>query len=149
MAQALNLYEALTRRGRVIRQGELVQIVIDGGGAMVAASADFRSAQKWAQTKPASGNVVSDRGRFFERIEALVSRPGSMLPTRGNRKQIEHLARLMKQGGYDLGEWMLPAEIKQLDPAANTESASTDRKDNSDEPEASAAPGDERTQQDD
>ena len=35
-----------------------------------------------------------------------------MLSTRGNAKQVEALAKLMKQGGYDLGEWMLPPELK-------------------------------------
>ncbi len=114
MKRTLSLFESATGRGRVVRQGDLVQIIIDGGGALVTTSVDFRAAQKWAQSKPATGNLISDRGRFFEQIGALVSRPGTMAPTRGNSKQLEGLARLMKQGGYDLGEWMLPPELKNV-----------------------------------
>ncbi len=116
MARTLNLFESATSRGRVIRQGDIVQIVIDGGGALVTTAQDFRVAQKWAQSKPASGNLVTDRGRLFEQLGSLVSRPGTIVQTRGNAKQLEQLARLMRQGGYDLGEWMLPPELKQNHP---------------------------------
>ncbi|MES0872449.1 hypothetical protein [Sinimarinibacterium thermocellulolyticum] len=106
------LLESALKRIRVIRQGDIVQLVIDGGGALVTTTQDFLQAQKWASTKPATGNLVTDRGRLLEQIGALVSRPGSMVSTRGNAKQVEALAKLMKQGGYDLSEWMLPPELK-------------------------------------
>lgn len=114
MARTLTLLEAALLRMRVIRQGDLVQIVIDGGGALVTTTMEFMQAQKWAQRKPATGNMVSDRGRFLEQITVLISRPGSIASTRGNARQVEGLARLMKQGGYDLNEWMLPPELKNL-----------------------------------
>jgi hypothetical protein len=114
VSKTLNVFEAATSRARVMKQGDLVQIVIDGGGAMVTTLAEFMQAQKWAQRKPATGNMVTDRGRFLEQITALVSRPGSMVSTRGNSKQVEALARSMKQAGYDIGEWMLPPELKNL-----------------------------------
>jgi len=110
---ARNLFESATARCRVIRQGDLVCLVIDGGGAMVMLSRDFQQTQKWAQSKTASGNVLTDRGRLFDQVPALVSRPGTTVGTRGNQKQLEGLARLMRQGGYDLGEWVLPVELKQ------------------------------------
>jgi hypothetical protein len=108
-----NLYEAVTLRARVLRQGDIVCYIVDGGGAMVMASQDFLQAQKWATSKPFSGNALTDRARFLEQIPALVSRPGSMLPTRGNDRQVERLAIAMRQAGYDLGEWLLPPELKR------------------------------------
>ena len=112
MARSESLFEAALKRIRVIRQGDIVQLVIDGGGAMVTTTQEFMQAQKWASSKTATGNIVTDRGRLLEQIGPLVARPGSMLGTRGNAKQVEALAKLMKQGGYDLGEWMLPPELK-------------------------------------
>ncbi len=133
MPRAETLFEAAVKRIRVMRQGDLVQLVIDGGGALVTTTQEFMQAQKWASSKTATGNTVTDRGRLLEQIGPLVSRPGSMLSTRGHTKQIEALAKLMKQGGYDLGEWMLPPELKnppipqrdkpdQLKKAADTDS---------------------------
>ncbi len=118
MARSETLFEAAVKRMRVIRQGDIVQIIIDGGGALVTTTQEFLQAQKWASSKPATGNMVTDRGRLLEQIGPLVSRPGSMLSTRGNAKQVEALAKLMKQGGYDLGEWMLPPELKNPAPTA-------------------------------
>jgi hypothetical protein len=112
VARTETLLEAALKRIRVIRQGDIVQLVIDGGGALVTTTQEFMQAQKWASSKTATGNIVTDRGRLLEQIGPLISRPGSMLSTRGNAKQVEALAKLMKQGGYDLGEWMLPPELK-------------------------------------
>lgn len=112
--RTLTLFESAVSRARVIRQGDIVQVVIDGGGAFVTFTQEFMQAQKWAQSKPATGNVVTDRGRLFERIGTLISRPGSMLSTRGHGKYVENLARSMNQTGYDLGEWMLPPELKDI-----------------------------------
>jgi len=114
MARTETLLEAATKRLRIIRQGDIVQIVIDGGGALVTTTQEVLQAQKWAGRKPATGNMVSDRGRFLEQITVLISRPGSMLSTRGNTRQVESLAKQMNQGGYDLNEWMLPPELKRL-----------------------------------
>ena len=65
---------------------------------------------------------MTDRGRFYEQIGTLISRPGSAVSTRGHGKYIETLARLMYQAGYDLSECMLPPAMKQpnafLSPAA-------------------------------
>lgn len=107
------LYDSATKRARVVRQGDIVCYIVDGGGAMVMASQDFVQAQKWATAKPASGNALTDRARFLEQVPALVSRPGSMLPTRGSERSVERLAKAMRQAGYDLNEWQLPPEIKR------------------------------------
>src|SRR3546814_19998561 len=58
--------------------------------------------------------MITDRGRFFEQIGTLVSRPGSVVSTRGHGKYVENLVRAMNQAGYDIGEWMLPPELKDL-----------------------------------
>src|SRR3546814_13685356 len=58
--------------------------------------------------------MITDRGRFFEQIGTLVSRPGSMVSTRGPGKYVENLVRARNQAGYDIGEWMLPPELKGL-----------------------------------
>lgn len=112
--RTLNLFESATSRARVVRQGEIVQIIVDGGGAFVTFMQEFNQAKKWAMPKTATGNMITDRGRFFEQIGTLVSRPGSMVSTRGHGKYVENLVRAMLQAGYDIGEWMLPPELKDL-----------------------------------
>lgn len=107
-----SLFQSATSRGRVVRQGDLVCVIIDGGGSMVMSTQDFLQAQKWAQSKPATGNALTDRGRFLDQIGSMVSRPGSLIPTRGNDRQVATLARQMRQAGYDLSEWNLPPELK-------------------------------------
>ncbi|NKF22441.1 hypothetical protein [Solimonas marina] len=113
-ARTKNLFESAVSRARVIRQGDIVQVVIDGGGAFVTFTQEFRMAQKWASSRIATGNMVTDRGRFFEQIGTLVSRPGSMVSTRGSGKYVENLVRAMNQGGYELSEWMLTPELKAI-----------------------------------
>lgn len=110
----LNLFESAVSRARVIRQGDITQVVIDGGGSFVTFTQEFHQAQKWATPKTATGNMITDRGRFFEQIGTLVSRPGSMVSTRGHGKYIEALVRSMNQAGFEIGEWMLPPELKDI-----------------------------------
>ncbi|MEQ1439603.1 hypothetical protein AAG565_09580 [Fontimonas sp. SYSU GA230001] len=112
MASKQNLFEAATAQARVVKQGDLVQVVIDGGGAFVTTLEEFSQARKWAERKAASGNRVTDRGRFFEQIGTLISRPGTQAATRGNIRTLEGLARKMKAGGYELGDWGLPPELR-------------------------------------
>jgi len=106
------LFESFTSRGRIAKQGNVVMIVIDGGGAMVVAMDEYIGAQKWAQAKVSSGNIVTDRGRFLEQFQVIVSRPGSFVGTRGNARQLYKMAKAMRAAGHDLGEWMLPPELK-------------------------------------
>lgn len=113
--QARNLFESATNRGRVIRQGDVACIVMDGAGASVVNMQDLLQAQRWAQSRPGSANLLNDRGRFLDQFSVLVSRPGSQQATRGNAHQLERLVRSMLQSGYDLSEWTLPPEMK--DPA--------------------------------
>src|SRR3546814_18119927 len=112
--RTLNLFESATSRARVIRQGEIVQIVIDGGGAFVTFMQEFNLAKKWATPKTATGNMITDRGRFLEQIGTLVSRPGSMVSPRGNGKYVATLVSAMNLAGYDSGEWMMPPALKDL-----------------------------------
>lgn len=114
MARQLNLFESATKRARIQRQGTLTQIVIDGGGAMVVMSQEFVQVQKWASSKAASQNAITDTGRFLTQFTALVSRPGSVVGTTGSDKAIEGLVRAMKQGGYDVNEWMLSPKQKDV-----------------------------------
>lgn len=108
------LFEAATRNGRVIRQGDIACIVMDGGGATIVFMQEFIGAQKWAQSRIPTSNLLSDRARFLDQFTALISRPGSIQATRGNDRQLEKLARAMLAAGYDLNEWTLPVEFKTL-----------------------------------
>ena len=111
MARSLSLYDMATGKGRVIRQGEIVQVVMDGAGAFVCAAQDFMVAQKWAMSRTGSSNAVTDRGRFIEKIEVLIARPNSFVSTRGSSVPVERLAKAMKQMGYDLKEWGVSMEV--------------------------------------
>lgn len=112
MAKQQSLFEAATTGARIIKQGDLVQMVIDGGGALVTSLEEFAQARKWAERKASSGNRVTDRGRFFEQITVLISRPGTQAATRGTIKIVEGLARKMKAGGFDIGDWALPPDLR-------------------------------------
>lgn len=116
-----NLFEAATSRGRVLRQGEVACIVMDGGGSMIVFMQEFTGAQKWAQSRLPSSNLLTDRARFLDQFSVLVSRPGSIQATRGNDRQLEKIAKAMLGAGYDLSEWTLPPELKSIGraPAAN------------------------------
>lgn len=109
--KTLSLYDSATGNGRVIRQGEIVQVIMDGAGAFVCVAQDFSVAQKWAMSRTGSGNKVTDRGRFIEKIEVLISRPNSFVSTRGSSVPVERLAKSMKQAGYDLKEWNIAKDI--------------------------------------
>jgi len=120
-AQARNLFEAATSKGRVLRQGEVACIIMDGGGAMVVFMQEFTGAHKWAQSRLPSSNLLTDRARFLDQFTVLVSRPGSVQATRGNERQLEKMAKAMLGAGYDLSEWTLPPELKSIGhgPATN------------------------------
>ncbi len=111
MAKVLSLYEMAASKGRVIRQGEIVQMVMDGAGAFVCAAQDFVVAQKWGMSRTGSGNITTDRGRLLDKIEVLISRPNSFVSTRGSSVPIERLAKAMKQAGYDLKEWNISRDV--------------------------------------
>lgn len=109
-----NLYDSATRRGRVIRQGEIACIVMDGAGAVIVFMQELIGAQKWAQSRVPSANMLTDRARFLDQFTSLISRPGSVQATRGNDRQLEKLAKAMLAAGYDLNEWTLPVEMKTI-----------------------------------
>lgn len=106
-----SLYETATGNGRVIRQGEIVQVIMDGAGAFVCNAQEFSVAQKWAMSRTGSSNKVTDRGRFIEKIEVLISRPNSFVSTRGSTVPVERLAKQMKQAGYELKDWNITKDI--------------------------------------
>ncbi len=134
MAKTLSLYETATNKGRVIRQGEIVQVVMDGAGAFVCAAQDFMVAQKWGMARTGSGNVTTDRGRLLEKIEVLISRPNSFVSTRGSSVPIERLAKSMKQAGYDLKEWNIARDIIEIVEARPGQGPATTKKAAPDEP---------------
>lgn len=113
MPRTMNLFESIASKGRVMRTGDIVQLVMDGAGAFVCTAPDFMTAQKWAQGRPSSTNMVTDRGRFIEKIEVLIARPNSFVATRGSQEPLTRLAKTMKMSGFDMGEWMLTPEVKE------------------------------------
>lgn len=116
-----NLFDAATARGRVIRQGDIATLVMDGAGAIIVWSQDLQQAQKWAQSRVPTSNMLSDRARFLDQFGVIVSRPGSVQTTRGNDRQLEKMAKAMMAAGYDLAEWTLPVELKTLGRAPKVE----------------------------
>ena len=108
------LFEAATARGRVIRQGDIACIVMDGAGSVIVFMQEFVGAQKWAQSRVPTSNLLSDRARFLDQFTTVVARPGSVQTTRGNDRQLEKLVRAMLAVGYDLNEWTLPVELKAI-----------------------------------
>ena len=122
------LYESATGNLRVVNRGNIVECIVDGNGSMVTSITEFVQAQKWAQAKFSGGNSVQDRNRFLEQITALISRPGSFVSTRGSGKLLEDIARAMKSTGYELRDWQLPPELKNIGgkPPPETKKAAAD-----------------------
>lgn len=122
MKKEVSLYQAATSGGRVAKQGPLVQFILDGNGAMVTSTMDWAMAEKWANSKSSTGIRATDRNRFLDQIPTLAARPGSFIGTRGSTKPLTDLCILMKNNGYDLKEWALPPELKDLgDPTKKKE----------------------------
>lgn len=136
MIKPRTLYDAATRQGRVVRQGEIATIVMDGGGAVVVGIQEFTAAHKWASSKPFSGNLLTDRARFLDQFSAMVSRPHSVQTTRGNDRQIDRLVRSMRVAGYDIAEWQIPPEMKDPKYWMPKIEGKDDKKKSDDEPAA-------------
>ena len=137
--QPRNLFEAATSRGRVLRKGEVACIVMDGGGASIVFMQELTGAQKWAQSRLPSSNLLTDRARFLDQFTVLVSRPGSIQATRGNERQLEKIAKAMLGAGYDLSEWTLPPELKSIGHAPVTAPAAGRKADDDAAPAAGKA----------
>jgi hypothetical protein len=106
------LFDAFAYRARVVKQGDIAMIVLDGGGALIVAMDEYIVAHKWAQSKLSSGNMVTDRGRFLDQFSHMVARPGSFLGTKGNDRQLYKLVKAMRGAGHGMDDWMLPPELK-------------------------------------
>ena len=128
------LFEGFIFRARVVKQGDIAMIVLDGGGALIVAMDEYLTANKWAQSKMSSGNMVTDRGRFLDQFTAMVARPGSFLGTKGNGRQLYKLVRAMRAAGHGMDDWMVPMELK----GAKLEDPDEIKKKDKDEPGAEA-----------
>lgn len=110
----LTLFQSAASGARIIRQMYIVQFIVDGNGAFVTPTMDFNAAEKWASSRNSTGARMTDRTRFLDKLEVLISRPGSFISTRGSSKPLEDLCKAMKAAGYDLGEWQLPHDLKEM-----------------------------------
>lgn len=110
--QQKTLFEGFIYRARVVKQGDIAMIVMDGGGALIVAMDEYVTANKWAQSKMSSGNMVTDRGRFLDQFTYMVARPGSFLGTKGNDRQLYRLVKAMRAAGHGMDDWMVPTELK-------------------------------------
>jgi hypothetical protein len=140
-AKTKTVFESAMSKARIARQGDITMVIIDGGGAMVVPTMEYNQAYRWAMSKPATGNPLTDRGRFFDKITTVVSRPGSFIGTRGHDKAIATLAKAMKAAGFDLNDWSLAPEIKDERVAAAKAALEEKRKEVRDARRAAEAAG--------
>jgi len=129
------LFEGFIFRARVVKQGDIAMIVLDGAGALIVPMDEYLTAQKWAQSKMSSGNMVTDRGRFMDQFNSMVARPGSFLGTKGNGRQLYKLVKAMRAAGHGMDDWMVPMDLK----AAKLEDPDEIKKKDKGEPGAEAA----------
>ena len=109
-----NLFEAATARGRVVNHGDIMCIIMDGNGAVIVDAQEFVQARKWAQSKLPTSNTLTDRARLLDQFTILVSRPGSVQSTRGNERQLHKIVKSMLAAGYEVSEWTLPQELRNI-----------------------------------
>lgn len=109
----LSLYQSALGRLRVSRTAGLAILVVDGQGMALAPAMDFDVVEKWAKSKQAGPNATIDMGKMMEKLEVLITRPGtSFASTRGSLKPLEGVVKAMKAAGMDTKEYQLPPELK-------------------------------------
>lgn len=119
-----------------MNQGDIVCIVMDGNGAVVVDAQEFQQARKWAQSKLPTSNMLTDRARLLDQFTMLVARPGSVQSTRGNERQLQRLVKGMIAAGYEVSDWTLPQELRDIAKAPPPQPA----KKSAQEPEATQDP---------
>lgn len=107
-----NLLDSGLRRAQIRRSGDVTLIVFDGLGAVATDALGFRGAQRWAQSRIASGNPTRDRTSVLERLETAIVRTGTAVTTtHGTARGIATLAKAMKQAGFNLKDWSIPKAV--------------------------------------
>lgn len=139
----ITLYDFLLQRGSVSRMGGVTVMRMDGSGAIATTTLAFTMAMRWAQARQASGNLHKDRSQFLERIDVLISKPGSITPSRGSAKPMIQLLRDMESAGLDPIDWNVPTAVKEaMEEEAKTHGSVGKPKDK-DKPEEPVAEGSE------
>lgn len=112
----LTLFQSACGKLRISRLGALTMLTVDGQGLALCLTADFSPVEKWAKAKTQGPNATIDMGKIMEKIDVLISRPGTTFAnTRGSIKPLGDIVKAMKASGMDVKEYQLPPELKELD----------------------------------
>ncbi len=111
MAREPTLLEQALQRGRVTVSSGVAVWVVDGQGAAAMPADEWRSSEKWANSRRGGINAARDRAVLLERITTMVTRSGTTFTTlKGSQKSLDQLQKAMKAGGFDMNEWRFPAD---------------------------------------
>ena len=113
MSPTVSVYEAIMKRAFASRREGFLLLQISGIGAVTMPDSVFLPAQRWAQSKPSSGNIQRDLMLFLDRVETLIPRYGTAVAAKGSFRPLMQLAKAMAVGGLDLLEWGIPMDIKK------------------------------------
>lgn len=114
LPKAKSIFDAVTQRGSVSRQGDVTILRMDGAGAIAAPTLLFQSVARWAMSRQPSGILQKDRSAFLERFEIMFAKPGSMVQTRGSAKPLYDFLMSMERIGIDIHEWDIPHGVLEL-----------------------------------
>lgn len=126
MADTPTILSSATNATRASRYGDIVFVVLETI-AFVTTAQEWQATSQWARAKQSLGNKHKDRAAMVGRLETLLARQGSGVPTKGTNKVLQGVVKTMEQSGFDLKEWLLPPtlfesiEIKKKDPAEDAD----------------------------
>ncbi len=132
----ISLYRSAMAGAKLMRYGDIVHVVFADRSAMLAWSADFLSASRWAEGQPSKGMMPVDRGVFLARLELVVPElTATGVPAKGSSSSVLKLKAAAKAVGLPVVLFAFPKELPEAQ-AADSPAPSTDR----DAPAAALAP---------
>ncbi len=107
----MSLYRSAMSGAKLMRYGDIVHVVFADRSAMLAWSADFLSASRWAEGQPSKGMMPVDRGVFLARLELVVPElTATGMPAKGSASSQLKLKAAAKAVGLPVVLFAFPRE---------------------------------------
>lgn len=98
--------------GRTSRFGDCTLVLVPNM-AFATTTQEFNMAERWARSRPSTGNAQRDRTLFTDRMETMLARNGCGLATKGSKPTLRTIIGVLKQSGQDIKAWSVPHNINE------------------------------------
>lgn len=124
----ISLYRSAMAGAKLMRYGDIVHVVFADKSALLAWSADFLSASRWAESQPSKGMMPVDRGVFVARLELVVPElTATGIAAKGSSSSVLKLKAAAKAVGLPVVLFAFPKELPEARAAeAGSPPASTE-----------------------